>query len=130
MSRCLSAPDAKSLPTSLPQAAKTKILSVVRIQQKEYLVLCTATSRSRLLVSILLFTKYLTSTHMHTAQQIKGHKKIVCPTKGDSTVCIATKCHECSVAATQFCPINMPLTEVPLFYCYHGITESLSQPLR
>ena len=40
MSRCLSAPDATSLPTSLPQeqAAKTKMLSVVRIQQKECLV--------------------------------------------------------------------------------------------
>ena len=42
MSRCLSA-----LITSLPQeqAAKTNMLSVVRIQQKEYLVLCTVTSR-------------------------------------------------------------------------------------
>ena len=40
------------IPTSLrqEQAAKTKMLSVVRIQQKEYLVLCTVTSR--LLVSI------------------------------------------------------------------------------
>ena len=38
---------------------------------------------------------------------------------------IATKCHECSVAATQFCPINLPLTEVPLFYCCHGITGVL-----
>ena len=38
-------------PTSLPQeqAVKTKMLSVIRIQQKEYLVLCTVTSR--LLVS-------------------------------------------------------------------------------
>ena len=36
MSRCLSAPDAKPLPTSLPQeqAAKTKMLSVVWIQEK------------------------------------------------------------------------------------------------
>ena len=42
MSRCLSAPDATSLPTSLPQeqVAKTKMLSVVRVQQKECLVLC------------------------------------------------------------------------------------------
>ena len=42
MSRCLSAPDAMSLPTSLPQeqVAKTKMLSVVRVKQKECLVLC------------------------------------------------------------------------------------------
>ena len=63
-SRFLSAPDATSLPTSLPreQAAKTKMLSVVRIQPKEYLVLCTDTSRF-----LVLFTRYLTSTNMPTA---------------------------------------------------------------
>ena len=49
----LSAPDATYIPTSLPpeQAANSKIPSmVIRIQQKEHLVLCTVTSR--LLVSI------------------------------------------------------------------------------
>ena len=69
MSRCLSAPDATFLNHCLKkQAAKTKMLSVVRIQDKEYLVLA-VTSR------LLLFTKYLTSTNMPTAQQKKGHKK-------------------------------------------------------
>ena len=54
------------IPTSLPQeqAANTKMPSVVRIQQKEYLIVCT----------VILFTKYLTSTNMPTAQQKKGHK--------------------------------------------------------
>ena len=72
ISRCLSSPDATSLPTSLPQeqAAKTNMLSVVRIQQKEYLVLC---SYFETFVKYLLFTKYLTSTNMPTAQQKKGH---------------------------------------------------------
>ena len=87
MSRCLSAPDAIS--PSLPQGntAKTKMLSVVRNQQKEYLVLCTVTSM--LLVSIVVFfTKYLTSTNIPTAQQKKGHKKVLvphCPDKRGST---------------------------------------------
>ena len=39
----------------------------------------------------LLFTKYLTSTNMPTAQQKKGHTKKVlvphCPDKRGSTVC-------------------------------------------
>ena len=69
--RCLSVPDATSLRTSLPQeqAAKTKMVSVVRIQQKEYLVLC---SYFRTLGKFLLITNYLTSTNMPTAQQKKA----------------------------------------------------------
>ena len=46
-------------------SAKTKIPSVVRIQQKEYLVLCTVPSK------YLFFTTYITSTDMPTAQQKK-----------------------------------------------------------
>ena len=46
----------------LKKAAKTKMLSVVRIQQKEYLVLCTVTSRLLLSIYCLPSTKYLTST--------------------------------------------------------------------
>ena len=91
MSRCLSAPDATSLPTSLLQEQTAKI-KVVRIQQKEYLVLCTdfwyllftkylstALLFTKYLSSTnvptaLLFTKYLSSTNVPTAQQKKGHK--------------------------------------------------------
>ena len=55
--------------TSLPQdqAAKTKMLSVVRIQQKDYAQLLGTLGK------YLLFTNNLTSTNMHTAQQKKGH---------------------------------------------------------
>ena len=62
--------------TSLPQeqVAKTKMLSVVRIQQKKYLVLCTVTWDSW--YKYLLFTKYLTSTNMPTAQQKKGARNV------------------------------------------------------
>ena len=46
MSRCLSSPDATSLHHCLKnKQIKTKMLSVVRIQQEECLVLCTVTSR-------------------------------------------------------------------------------------
>ena len=74
MSRCLSAPDATSLPTSLPQEqlTKTKMLSVVRIQQKECLVLCTVTSRLNVSMYCLSTT---TSTNMPTDQEKKGTKK-------------------------------------------------------
>ena len=70
--RCMSAPDTTSLPTSLPQeqAAKTKMLSVVRIQQKEYLLLCTVLETLR---KYLLFAKYQTSTNIPTAQQKEGN---------------------------------------------------------
>ena len=69
------------------QTTKTKMLSVVRIQQKEYLVLSRVTSR-------LLLTKYLASTNMPTAQQKKGTQLKIyilvvphCPDKSGSTVC-------------------------------------------
>ena len=36
----------------------------------------------------ILFTKYLTSTNMRTAQQKKGHKKNYCSSiRGGSTLC-------------------------------------------
>ena len=71
MSRFLSVPDAPYI-TASRQAAKTKMLSVVRIQQKEYLVFMH--SYFETLGKYLLFTKYQTSTNMPTAQQKKGTK--------------------------------------------------------
>ena len=51
------------------QAAKTKMLSVVRFQQKECSIMH---SYFETQCKYLLFTKYLTSTNMPTAQQNKG----------------------------------------------------------
>ena len=71
MSRCLSAPDATFLPTSLPQeqATKTKNACSGKYPTKGVLE-----SYFQTLGKYLLFTTYLTSTNMPTAQQKKGQK--------------------------------------------------------
>ena len=68
MSRCLSVPDATSYITAL-RTAKTKMLSVVRSSK------WSTKYHAELLGTLgkyLLFTTYLTSTNMPTAQQNKG----------------------------------------------------------
>ena len=39
----------------------------------------------------ILFTKYLTSTNMHTAQQKKGHKKNYCSSIRGGLLCVIIK---------------------------------------
>ena len=80
MSRFSSAPDATSLPQE--QAVKTKILS--KDPAKRRIMHCYFETLGK----YLLFTKYLTSTNMPTAQQKKGHKlkkKGIGPTLPSST---------------------------------------------
>ena len=82
MSRYLSAPDATSLPTSLPQeqVAKTKILSSGMDPAKGG-VFSIMQSYFETFGKYLLITKYPTSTNMPTAHQKKGHnifKRLYC----------------------------------------------------
>ena len=74
MSRCLSAPDATSLSTSLPQeqVAKTKMLSVVRVQQKECLVLC-----SMVQICLLLSRKKVTKIN-YCSHTTKIREALLC----------------------------------------------------
>ena len=70
MSRCLLAPDPTSLPTSLPQeqAAKTNAFSGENLAKGVFSIMHSYLETQ---YKCFLFTKFLTSTNMPTAQRKK-----------------------------------------------------------
>ena len=75
MSRCMSEPDA----TSLHHCLKNKQLKLKSFSGMDPANRSIMHSYFEILGKYFLFTKYLTSTNMPTAQQKKGHKKVLVP---------------------------------------------------